>query len=180
MRVPIIHKGLYSYNSSNALCLKPLFEASFYQNSKKSDSSRVAASDTAKENLSAFYRISFERAVGQTDAVQPCKRTCLSSVLCFGIHVKCFSSVQSLSRVRLFATPWIAARQASVSITISRSSLSLTSIESVMPSSHLILGRPLLLLPPIPPSIRVFSNESTLQDLLKTSLPPHPTLKNGK
>ena len=73
-----------------------------------------------------------------------------------------FSSVQSLSRVRLFATPRIATRQASVSITISQSSLRLTSIESVMPSSHLILCRPLLLLPPIPPSIRVFSNESTL------------------
>ena len=73
-----------------------------------------------------------------------------------------FSSVQSLSRVRLFVTLWIAARQASLSITNSRSSLKLTSIESVMPSSHLILCRPLLLLPPIPPSIRVFSNESTL------------------
>ena len=73
-----------------------------------------------------------------------------------------FSSVQSLSRVRLFAVPWIAARQASLSITNSRSSLRLTSIESVMPSSNLILCRPLLLLPPIPPSIRVFANESTL------------------
>ena len=73
-----------------------------------------------------------------------------------------FSSVQSLSRVRLFATPWIAARQASLSITNSRSSLRLTSIELVMPSSHLILCHPLLLLPPIPPSIRVFSNESSL------------------
>ena len=72
-----------------------------------------------------------------------------------------FSSIQSLSRVRLFVTPWIAARQASLSITNSQSSLKLTSIESVMPSSHLILCRPLLLLPPIPPSIRVFSNEST-------------------
>ena len=74
-----------------------------------------------------------------------------------------FSSVQSLSRVRLFATPWIAARQASLSITNSLSSPRLTSIESVMPSSHLILCRPLLLLPPIPPSIRVFSSESTLR-----------------
>ena len=74
-----------------------------------------------------------------------------------------FSSVQWLSRVRLFATPWIAARQTSLFITISRSSLRLTSIESVMPSSHLILCRPLLLLPPIPPSITVFSNESTLR-----------------
>ena len=73
-----------------------------------------------------------------------------------------FSSVQSLSRVRLFATPGIAARQASLSITNSRSSPRFTSIESVIPSSHLILGRPLLLLPPIPPSIRVFSSESTL------------------
>ena len=73
-----------------------------------------------------------------------------------------FSSVQLLSRVRLFATPWIAACQASLSITNSWSSLKLMSIESVMPSSHLILCRPLLLLPPIPPSIRVFSNGSTL------------------
>ena len=73
-----------------------------------------------------------------------------------------FSSVQSLSRVWLFATPWIAARQASLSITNSRSSFRFTSIELVMPSSHLILCRPLLLLPPVPPSIRVFPNESTL------------------
>ena len=73
-----------------------------------------------------------------------------------------FSSVQSLSRVRLFATPWIAARQASLSITNSQSSLKLMSIESVMPSSHLILCHPLLLLLPIPPSIKVFSNESAL------------------
>ena len=70
-----------------------------------------------------------------------------------------FSSVQSLNRVWLFATPWIAAHQAS----LSRSSLKLMSIESVMPSSHLILCHPLLLLPPIPTSIRVFSNESTLR-----------------
>ena len=74
-----------------------------------------------------------------------------------------FNLIQSLSRVRLFVTPWIAACQASLSITISRSSLRLASIESVMPSSHLILGCPLLLLPPIPPSIKVFSNESTLR-----------------
>ena len=71
-------------------------------------------------------------------------------------------SDQSLSRVRLFATPWSAACQASLSITNSRSSPRLTSIESAMPSSHLILSRPLVLLPPIPPSIRVFSKESTL------------------
>ena len=77
-------------------------------------------------------------------------------------HSVQFSSVQLLSRVRLFATPRIAARQASLSITNFRGSLKLMSIESVMPSSHLILCRPLLLLPQIPPSIRVFSNESTL------------------
>ena len=74
-----------------------------------------------------------------------------------------FSSVQSLSRVQLFATPWMAARQASLSITNSRSSLRLVSVESVMPSSHLILSCPLLLLPPIPPSIKVFSSESALR-----------------
>ena len=74
-----------------------------------------------------------------------------------------FSSVQSLSRVRLFATPWTTARQASLSITNSQSPPKPMSIESVMPSNHLILCRPLLLLPPIPPSIRVFSNESTLR-----------------
>ena len=72
-------------------------------------------------------------------------------------------SVQLLSCDQLFATPWIAARQASLSITNSRRSLRFTSTESVMPSSHLILCRPLLLLPPIPPSIRVFSNKSTLR-----------------
>ena len=79
------------------------------------------------------------------------------------INMSSVQSAQSLSRVQLFATPWIAACQASLSITSSRSSLRLTSIESVMPSSHLILCHPLFLLPPIPPSIRVFSNESTLR-----------------
>ena len=71
-------------------------------------------------------------------------------------------SVQSLSHVQLFATPWTAARQASLSITNSQSLLKLISIESVMPSNHLTLYCPLLLLPPIPPSIRVFPNESAL------------------
>ena len=74
-----------------------------------------------------------------------------------------FSSVQSLSHVQLFVTPWIAARQASLSITNSRSLLKLMSIQTVIPSSHLILCRPLLLLSPSPPSIRVFSNDSTLR-----------------
>ena len=101
---------------------------------------------------------------------QPWDRTCISCLAAqffptepqYKVSVQ-FSSVQSLSRVRLFATPWIAARQASPSITNSPSSLRLTSIESVMPSSHRILCRPLLLLPPIPPSTRVFSSESVLR-----------------
>ena len=100
---------------------------------------------------------------------------CYATILSFKISIwRCsteiylikmyqFSSVPLLSCVRLFATPWIAACQASLSITNSWSSLKLTSIELVMPSSHLILCRHLLLLPPIPSSIRVFSNESTLR-----------------
>ena len=79
-----------------------------------------------------------------------------------------FSSVQSLSHVQLFATPLVTARQASLSITNSQSSLRLTSIQSVILSSNIILYRPLPLLPPIPPSIRVFSNESTLQRTLQS------------
>ena len=90
------------------------------------------------------------------------KPVTVSTEVVVHIHSGIFSSVQSLSRVWLFATPWIAACQASLFITNSRSSLRLKSIESVMPSSHLILCHPLLLLTPIPPSIRVFSNESTL------------------
>ena len=80
------------------------------------------------------------------------------------INEICFSSVQSLSHVRLFATPWITARQASLSITNRVwCLLKLMSIESVMPSNHLILCRPLLLLPSVFTSIRIFSNESTLR-----------------
>ena len=90
------------------------------------------------------------------------EKNILSALNCLCIFCVQFSSVQSLSHVRLFAIPWIAARQASLSITNSLSSLRPMSIEPVMPSSHLILCHPLLLLPPIPPSIRVFSNESTL------------------
>ena len=78
------------------------------------------------------------------------------------IYHRAFSSVQSLSRIQLFATPWTSARQASLSITNSWRSLKLMSIELVMPSNHLILCHPLLLLPSIFPSIRVFSNESAL------------------
>ena len=79
----------------------------------------------------------------------------------FGL-IYCFSSVQSLSRVRLSATPWTAANQSSLSITNSGSLLKIMSIASVMPSNHLVLCRPLLLLPSIFPSITVFSNESVL------------------
>ena len=82
------------------------------------------------------------------------------------VHIVYHTRVLQFSSVAqsclTLATPWIAARQASLSITISQSSFRLTSIKSVMPSNHLILGRPLLLLPPVPPSIRVFSNESAL------------------
>ena len=80
------------------------------------------------------------------------------------LKVMMLTSVQFSCSVvfQLFETPWIAARQASLSVTNSRSLLKLMSIKSVMPSSHLILCHPLLLLPPVPPSIRVFSNESTL------------------
>ena len=94
---------------------------------------------------------------------QPGKITDFFQVLWHWGKFQWSTSVQfSLSHVRLFVTPWVAAHQASLSITNSRSSLRLTSIESVMPSSHLILGRPLFLLSPIPPSIKVFSNKSTL------------------
>ena len=94
----------------------------------------------------------------------PKERQCQKYSNCHKIalisHSSKFSSVQLLSCVRLFVTPWIAALQASLSITNSQNLLRLMSIESMMPSSHLILCRPLILLPPMPPSIRVFSNES--------------------
>ena len=83
-------------------------------------------------------------------------------MLCSGIGLQQFSSAQSLSRARFFVTPWTAAHQPSLSITNSRSLLKFMSIMLVMPSNHLILCRPLLLLPSIFPSIRVFSNESVL------------------
>ena len=89
----------------------------------------------------------------------------MDKLIIWGFNHRCYikvSSVQLISRVRLFATPWIPARQASLSITNSQNLQKLMPIESVMPSSHLILCCPLLLLPPIPPSIRVFSSESTL------------------
>ena len=124
----------------------------------------------------AWHMIYFQSWAGVTSSSQsgiklnflPLQIWMLTTIVFIGRHVfrkyrlSLISSVQSLSRIWLFATPWIAARQASLSNTSSQSSLRLTSIESVMPSSHLILCRPLLLLPLIPPSIRVFSNESTL------------------
>ena len=110
------------------------------QNPKARLRSRVNSPQTRDKNLSPYWAFVFIYIMERTE----------------------FSSVQSLSHVQIFATPWIAAHQASLSITNSRSSLRLTSIESVMPSSHLNLCCPLLLLPPIPPSIRVSSNESTL------------------
>ena len=99
------------------------------------------------------------------------QKSCKFSSWLLWVHMTLFcmwlwhsvQSVQLLSYVWLLATPWISGRQASLSITISRSLLKLMSIELVMPSSHLILCHPLLLMPPIPPSIRVFSNESTLR-----------------
>ena len=79
----------------------------------------------------------------------------------------CLCPLQSLSQIRLFVTPWTAAHQASLSITYSRSSLKLMSVELVMPSNQLILCHPLLLLPSIFPSIRVFSNELVLHQVTK-------------
>ena len=99
----------------------------------------------------------------------PRNQTCISYISCISWWVLYhfssvqFSSVQSLSRVRLFVTPWTAARHASLSITNSRSPPKLMSIVLVMPSNHLILCHPLLLLPSIFPSIRVFSNGSVLR-----------------
>ena len=93
--------------------------------------------------------------------------TFIHKVLCFlKSHIICKRKVQSLSHVPLFVTPWTAARQASLSITISQSLLKPMSIESVFPSNHLILCHPLLLLPSIFPSIRVFSNESVFGQYL--------------
>ena len=103
---------------------------------------RVGHNSVTKQQQQIHVCIQLNHSAVNLKLTQPCKTN------------NQFSSVQSLSRVRLFATPRIAARQASLSITNSQSSFRLTSIESVMPPSHLILCRPLLLLPPIPPSIK--------------------------
>ena len=129
-------------------------------------------------DLATRFLTSWSEARSTVDVCLPCanhvgssSRTyqehCISAILDSRLLDKknckfLFSSVQSLSHIQLFATPWTAAHQASLSITNSRNSPKLMSIELVMPSSDLILCRPLLLLPPIPPSIRVFSDESTL------------------
>ena len=127
--------------------------------------SQASWSFTISQSLLKFKSIGL---VILSNHLSPCCTFVLLSSIFVSIRVFSnestgFSSVQSLSRVWLFVTSWIAACQASLSITNSRSSLKLTSIKLVMPSSHLILCRPLLLLPQIPPSIRVFSNESTLR-----------------
>ena len=110
----------------------------------------------SEEDLKSFLRVKEEtEKAGLKLNIQKTKIVASSSIQ--------FSSVKLLNGVRLFATPWITARQASLSITNSRSSLKLTSTESVMPSSHLILCHPLLLLPSVFSSIRVFSNESSLR-----------------
>ena len=114
------------------------------------------------------------REGGKGGTVQP---TLGAGMGCMAVeNFKTFSSVHSLSRVQLFATPWIAARQASLPITNSRSSLKLTSIEAVMPSSHLILCRPIFLLPPIPESFPVsqlfaWGGQSTGVSALSSFLP---------
>ena len=107
----------------------------------------------------------FSQIIPPSSSPTESKRLVYTSVSLLLSCIQGYLSVQFSSVAQscpLFATPWIAACQASLSITISRSSPKLTSIELVMPSSHLILCCPLFLLPPIPPSIRVFSNESTL------------------
>ena len=124
-----------------------------------------------QRSLDLFLIFPCGQREGQSPGSPSLQKTCSpwrSLILLDGLEPNClsqviqFSSVQSHSRVRLFATPWIAVHQALLSITNSQSSLKLMPIKSVMPSIHLIPCRPLLLLPPIPPSIRVFASESTL------------------
>ena len=107
--------------------------------------------------------IKLPTSTGSLKEQESFRKTSISALLTMPKPLTVFSSVQSFRSVWLFANPWIAACQASLSITNSRSSPKLMSIKPVMPSSHLILCCTLLLLPPIPPSIRVFSNESTLR-----------------
>ena len=122
-----------------------------------------------KLTLDSLYGISTEIAhiVKFCLVDEPQEINCVNLYYCSIIVPVQFSSVQSLSCVRLFATSWIAARQASLSITISRSSHKLTSIEWVMLSSHLILCRPLLFLPPISPSISLFQWVNSSHEVAK-------------
>ena len=103
----------------------------------------------------------------------PLYLTVITLTISYPVHqqiLPIISSVQSLSHVRLFVTPWITAHQASLSITNSQSLLKLMSIKSVMPSSHLILCHPLLLLPPIPPSIRPYCSSNSTGTFLPHGL----------
>ena len=122
--------------------------------------------------LSGCFKIFFPLSLVFTGLIMMCLGTYFFKFILFWIHssfwiCRFIRSDQLLSHVRLFATPWIAARQASLSITNARSSLRLTSIESVMPSSHLILCRPLLLLPPIPPRISLFQWVNSSHEVAK-------------
>ena len=117
-------------------------------------------------NKSEIYKIEIRKILWKRQITNTNTFKMLAPYACFckeHVSIGNFCLVQLLSHVRLFATPWIAACQASLSITNSQSLLKLMSIKSVMPSSHLILCHPLLLLPSIPPIIRVFSSESTLR-----------------
>ena len=141
---------------------KALFMNSFEMS--KMVSLDVSETEDCLHNINLKYQILFLKIILTKYYVRKVKYKAYFSVYTMNLYLfQSLSSVQLLSRLQLFATPGITARQASLSITNSQSSLRLMSIESVMPSSHLILCCPLLLLPPIPPSIRVLSNESTLR-----------------
>ena len=122
----------------------------------------MRSSDIIEKNGFCEYDSSFQWPLPHFKTLSHVLITCPFSFFLRMFVIELFSSVQSLSRVQLFATPWTVAGQASLSITNSQSLLKFMSIELVMPSNHLILCCPLLLLPLIFPSTRVFSNESVL------------------
>ena len=163
------HSFLMTFRKQQSNSVKPA--PTFISNDSPQETFSLEARHCKNIYSNHLIRLLFHRAeaikreCSKGPKTQICSPNCMYDYYSFLFSVIIsvqFSSVQLLSRVWLFATPWTAPRQASLSITNSRSLLKLMSIESVMPSSHLILCRPLLLLPPIPPSIRVFSNESTL------------------